>query len=356
MRTRHRLLLSLSFLVATSLVLCSCRGPQRFAQDNRWSIATKPEKLGYNSAKLAGARAYAAGINTAAVVVVVDGQILCEWGDVNQKFNTHSIRKSFLSALYGRYVRDGVIDLDLTLAEAGIDDNPPLTEKEKAATIRDCLKARSAVYHPALYESAVMKQRRPARYTMQAGTHWYYNNWDFNALGTIFEKYTGKKVFEAIEEEIARPIGMEDFSATDGTYVTGDDSIHPAYPFRITARDLARFGLLMLNEGQWNGREIIPRDWVRESTRYHSDAALYGADGYGYMWWVVRDHNKFPHLPGVTLPEGSYSARGAGGHYLLVIPERNMVIVHRVNTDIRGNRVSKAEFGTLAQMILSAAD
>jgi CubicO group peptidase (beta-lactamase class C family) len=354
MKKRHRLLLSVSFLVAISCVLCSCSGPERFSRDNHWRIAEKPEKLGYSSAKLATAQEYAADVNTAAVVVVVDGQILYEWGDVDRKFNTHSMRKSFLSALFGRYVRDGVIDLDTTLAEAGIDDNPPLTEAEKKATIRDCIKARSGVYHPALYESAVMKRRRPARHTMKAGTHWYYNNWDFNALATIFEKYTGKKVFEAIEEEIARPIGMEDFSAADGTYITGDDSIHPAYPFRVTARDLARFGLLMLNEGQWNGEEVIPRDWVRESTRYHSDAALYGADGYGYMWWVVREDNKFPHLPGVTLPEGSYSARGAGGHYLLIIPSRNMVIVHRVNTDIRSNRVAKAEFGTLVQMILAA--
>jgi len=352
---RNLPLLSWCLLVAAPIVLCSCSSPRTFPRDNHWPIAPRPEKLGYDPAKLAEARAYAEGINTAAVVVVVDGQILCEWGDVDKKFNTHSMRKSFLSALYGRYVRDGVIDLDLTLAEAGIDDNPPLTEEEKKATIRDCLKARSAVYHPALYESASMKRRKPSRHTMKAGTHWYYNNWDFNVLATLFEKYTGRKVFEAIEEDIAGPIGMQDFSAEDGTYITGDDSIHPAYPFRITARDLARFGLLMLNEGQWNGREIIPRDWVRQSTRYHSDAALYGSDGYGYMWWVARDHNKYPHLPNVTLPEGGYSARGAGGHYLLILPTHNMVIVHRVNTDIKGNAVAKTEFGALLNLILEAA-
>ena len=51
----------------------------------------------------------------------------------------------------------------------------------------------------------------------------------------------------------------------------GEDSIHPAYPFRVTARDLARFGLLMLHRGQWNGRRVIDADWVDESTRYHSD-------------------------------------------------------------------------------------
>ncbi len=311
--------------------------------------------MGYDSGQLAQAQAHSETLNTAAVMVIVDGQVLCQWGDVDKKFNTHSIRKSFLSALYGRYVRDGVIDLDLTLAEMGIDDNPPLSAEEKKATIRDCLKARSAVYHPALYESASMKRRRPERHTMKAGTHWYYNNWDFNVLATLFEKTTGKKVFEAIEQDIAQPIGMQDFSAADGTYITGDDSIHPAYPFRVTARDLARFGLLMLNEGQWDGVEVLPRDWVRQSTRYHSDAALYGSDGYGYMWWVARDHNKYPHLPNVTLPEGSYSARGSGGHYLLILPSHNMVIVHRVNTDIKGRAVAKGDFGKLLDLILKAA-
>lgn len=355
MRIRNLSSLWWCLLLAAPVVLCSCNSGRTFPMDNRWPIAPTPEKLGYDSAKLAAAQAFAETMNTAALMVVVDGKILWQWGDVDKKFNTHSMRKSFLSALYGRYVRDGVIDLDLTMAELGIDDEPPLSEEEKKATIRDCLKARSGVYHSALYESQSMKDRRPARHTMKAGTHWYYNNWDFNVLATIFEKCTGQKVFEAIEKDIARPIGMQDFSAADGTYITGEDSIHRAYPFRITARDVARFGLLMLNEGQWNGREIVPREWVRQSTRYHSDATLYGADGYGYMWWVVRDHNQYPHLPNVTLPEGSYSARGAGGHYLVVIPSRRMVIVHRVNTDIKGNKAAKPDIGTLLSMILEAA-
>ena len=72
------------------------------------------------------------------------------------------------------------------------------------------------------------------------------------------------------------------------------------------------------------------------------------------MWWVARDYNKFPHLPNATLPEGTYSARGRGGHYLLIIPEANMVIVHRVNTDKKGNSVSASEFGTLVSMIMEA--
>lgn len=319
-----------------------------------WTVAAKPEDRGFSAAKLAEARAFAGTINTDAVMVVHDGVVVTQWGDVDQKFNTHSIRKSFLAELYGRAVREGKINLDVTLAQLGLDDEPPLTDAEKQATVRDCIKARSGIYHPALYESTGMKKLKPERHTQRAGTHWYYNNYDFNIAGTIYEKLTGKKIFEAIDAEIAKPIGMQDYSPADGQYVRGEESIHAAYPFRVTARDLARFGLLMMHGGQWNGRQVIDAAWVAESTRYHSDAALYSTSGYGYMWWVARDYNKFPHLPHARIPEGSFSARGSGGHHVLIIPDYKLVIVHRVNTDIRGRDVSSSDFGKLVSLILDA--
>jgi len=319
-----------------------------------WQKVTKPEDLGYSSEKLEEARKFTEGMKTAAVVIVVDGVILDEWGEVDTKYMTHSTRKSFLSALYGSYVRNGVIDLDKTMEDIGIDDTPPLSDIEKKATIWDCLKARSGVYHTALYESAGMKALKPERHTQRPGTHWYYNNWDFNVLATIFELLTGKKVFEALKEDITEPIQMEAFESEDGWYVTGEESIHAAYPFKITAKDMARFGLLMLRKGNWNGKQVIPQDWVEESTTYYSDATLYSCDGYGYMWWVAKDNNKFPHLPNVNLKEGTYSARGAGGHYIIVIPEFDMVIVHRVNTYLRRHSVSSEDMGRLVKMIFDA--
>jgi CubicO group peptidase (beta-lactamase class C family) len=320
----------------------------------KWDRADKPEDYGFSSKGLKKARDYSKTINTAAVVIIHKGVIVDEWGETDRKFMTHSTRKSFLSALYGNYVRKGIIDLDKTLLELGFDDKPPLSDVENRATLRDCIKARSGIYHDALYESAGMKALKPERHTQKPGTHWYYNNWDFNVMGTSFEKLTGKKIFEAIEEEIAGPLQMEDFTAADGEYVTGWESIHAAYPFIITAHDMGRFGLLMLNNGNWNGKQVVPEDWVEESTRYHSDATLYGSDGYGYMWWVSRKYNKFPHLPNVEVPEGTYSARGAGGHYIMIIPDYDLVVVHRVDTFKRGNSVSSGEFGQLLKLILDA--
>jgi CubicO group peptidase (beta-lactamase class C family) len=315
-----------------------------------WKAIDKPERIGWSPAKLKEAEQYAATINTAAVMIVTRGRVLHEWGETATRFNVHSIRKSFLSALYGIHVSDGCIDLGRTMESLGVDDNQPsLTAEEKQATLHDLLKARSGVYHPALYETPGMRAARPARGSHAPGTFWYYNNWDFNVLGTTFERLTKTNLFAEFKARLAEPLQMQDYRIEDGEYVTGADSVYPAYPFRMTARDMARFGLLFLRDGKWRDRQVIPAAWVRDSVTSYSDAGNSG--GYGYLWWVAVDGR---HLPGVALPDGSYSARGAGGHYILVVPAVDVVIVHRVNTDIRGRAVSGTEFGRLVQLILDA--
>jgi CubicO group peptidase (beta-lactamase class C family) len=314
-----------------------------------WKPVDSPERHGFSKPKLERAREYSRTIATAAVMIALEGKLLDAWGETATRYNVHSIRKSFLSAMYGSHVREGRIDLSKTLEQLGVDDNEPsLSVVEKQAALADVLKARSGVYHPALYETPGMKAARPARGSHAPGAFWYYNNWDFNVLGTIFERHVKNSLFREFKEKIADPLEMEDFRLEDGQYVTGPDSVYPAYPFRMTARDMARFGLLFLRRGAWKGRTIVPADWVDESTRSYSDAGDSG--GYGYMWWVAQDGR---HLPGVTLPAGTYSARGAGGHYILVIPQLQLVIVHRVNTDERRS-VSAREFGELVRLILDA--
>jgi CubicO group peptidase (beta-lactamase class C family) len=315
-----------------------------------WEVASSPEALGYSRSGLDEARKYSETIKTSAVMVVVDGVVLSQWGETSQKYNIHSIRKSFLSAMYGIHIAGGKIDPSLTMEGLGIDDKAPsLDDVERKATVLTLLKARSGIYHPALYETAGMAARRPPRGSHPPDAFWYYNNWDFNVLGTIFRNLTRTDIFQEFERAFADPIGMEDFGVDDGVYVTGADSVHPAYPFRMTARDLARFGLLFLREGRWEGRQIVPASWVKESVTSYSDAGDSG--GYGFMWWVAANGK---HLPNVSLPDGSYSARGAGGHHILVIPSMDMVIVHRVDTDVQGNQVSSEEFGTLVRKILES--
>jgi CubicO group peptidase (beta-lactamase class C family) len=229
--------------------LASSLGESRYPGTS-WERWRAPEPLGWSLEKLAVAHDYATTIHTAAMMVIVGGQVLDEWGETATRFNIHSIRKSFLNALYGIHVSTGHINLSATLGELGIDDNEPsLTSEEKQATVGDLLKARSGVYHAAVYETAAMQARRPPRGNHAPGTFWYYNNWDFNVLGTIFERQTKTNLFAEFKARIADPIGMGDFRLEDCTYVTGADSVYPAYPFRMTARDMARFGLLFLRAG-----------------------------------------------------------------------------------------------------------
>ena len=292
-----------------------------------------PEAVGWSSQKLEEAKAFAEKIHSAAVMVLYDGKVFISWGKVAAKYSVHSIRKPFLSALYGIYSARGKIDLDATLEKLNINDIPPsLTAKERTATIRDLLKSRSGVYHDAAAETKDMAGMRPRRGSHPPGTFFYYNNWDFNALGTIFEQVTGSKIFEAFKKEIAEPIGMEDFSLDDCKYSFEEDkSEHPAYNFRMTARDMARFGLLFLRNGNWNGRQIIPQGWIEESTKAYSIVDEQMGVGYGYMWNVV--------LPGAAFSkilfdgQGGFYHTGIGVHALSVLPEHKMVYIYRYDTD-----------------------
>jgi len=108
---------------------------------------------------------------------------------------------------------------------------------------------------------------------------------------------------------------------------------------RLSARDLARVGLLMARDGRWNGRQIVSREWVAASTRSWSDTGRPGR-GYGYLWWVRP---------------GSFSANGHLGQIMVVNPARDLIIVHLVDTD-DGHRkaVTDGQLSALLDRILSA--
>ena len=79
----------------------------------------------------------------------------------------------------------------------GIDDNQGLSPTEKTATIRNLISARSCIYHQAAYETKEQIGRRPERHSCRPGERWFYNNWDFNALGTIYQTVAGVTLFLA---------------------------------------------------------------------------------------------------------------------------------------------------------------
>lgn len=270
------------------------------------------------------------------ILIDGSGKVLWSFGDVDEKLQVFSIRKSLVSTLFGTLLTNNQIELQMSLAELGIDDKQSLSDQEKTATVLDLLKSRSGVYHPAAYETPRMFKNRPNRNEFLPGEHWFYNNWDFNTSVTIFEKLAEKSVGDAFQESIATPLEMAHFSTQDVHYVYEDASLHPAATFAMSASDLTKFGLLLLHNGVWNGQQIIPADWVEEMTSPHSDIGMFG--GYGYSWWVALNGL---HLPFLTLPDGTFSARGTGEQMVLVIPSIDVVWVHRTRITSPGQEMMK---------------
>lgn len=300
-----------------------------------------PVQAGYDPARLDQLRALLKERGSEAMLLLKDGKVFFEYGDIEAKRLVHSMRKPLLGALIGTELGRSCLSLDKTLADYGIDERPPgLSDAEKSATLRQVLQSRSGVYHPATAETEGMAAERPARGSHPPGTHYYYNNWDFNVAGAIFEKCAGHGVHEAFAERIAAPLGMRDFTGrivslpdVDALpdWADGFRQLEPgvsryrAYHFRLSARDLALFGQLYLQRGQWQGRQLVPAEWVDESTAPVSVTnAEYGL-AYGMLWSSL--------VPGPGQKRPSFYHSGVGVHMLGVYPDLGLVMVHRVNTE-----------------------
>jgi len=313
----------------------------RFPEET-WMRYVDVREAGFDPVGLEAARATWEDMPSSALLVIADGAVVAAWGDVGRRFMCHSVRKSFLSGLYGIYWDRGQIELNKTLADLGIDDEPdPLLESEKQARILDLLKARSGIFHPAAY--AGRTDSRP-RGSEGPGRYFAYNNWDFNTTAAILKQETGADVFQAFDEHFARPLGMEDWRLSDGYYhYERDKSKYPAYPFRMSARDAARFGLLYAREGMWQEERILSEHWVRRSS------VMYSIDtdvmGYGLYWWILREP-RFARY-------GAFAALGVGNQMIAVFPEADLVIVNRANT-YEGERTPMPALLDLFDQVLRA--
>jgi CubicO group peptidase (beta-lactamase class C family) len=347
----RRLIVAGIFLGLTDWLMSSVLGAGPVWPSATWTKVEDPAALGWSVEQLAKAEDYTRAYAPTAVMIVQDGKVIASWGDISHKVNVRSVRKSLISALYGIGVAEGRIRLDQTIGQLGIDDRPPsLSESEKQATIRDLLMARSGIYHAAAYETPDAKAKRPQRGSHPPGSYWYYNNWDFNTLGFIYQKLVGVDVFHGFEERIAKPIGIEDFSASDGKFVFEPSSDYAAYTFRLTARDLARFGWLYFNRGAWSDAQIVPAGWVDQSTKPWSQGDR-GLD-YGYLWWVLPEGVNW----GQPSLAGAYMALGYGGQGLAVIPQLRLVVVQLIDVKEGQERIGGGrEFAELLRLIAAAA-
>ena len=173
------------------------------------------------------------------------------------------------------------------------------------------------------------------------GTVWAYNNSAVQTLDRILERATGQKVATFAEQRLFKPLGMTQTTMT--TDAAGNAQMFEGV--RSTCRDLARFGLLMLDHGVWNGKRIVSASWVEQATAQSSTRLN---AGYGYLWWlnhkgVIGDvlaatslqqakHARQGRLvPGA--PNDMYWALGLGNQLIQVDPGTKTVVVRLGTAD-----------------------
>jgi len=302
-----------------------------------WAAVPEAEPGSACHRELDATRSYLRTLDTTALMAVQDGRVLFSEGPVQSVSIVFSVRKSLLSMMYGKYVANGTIDLDRTLADLSVDDVGGLLPIERQARLRDLLAARSGVYHVAA-NGGDDAAAAPPRGSQAPGSYFLYNNWDFNAAGTAFERLTGRSIYQAFAEDLAIPLQLEDFDLARHAR-SGDArrSQHLAYPFYLSTRDMARLGYLMLRRGNWQGQQLVPTEWVEQMTRQTTPAAQMHPPhtarrgfGYGYLWWLLEEPQDSPL-------SGAYMAWGVHGQYILVVPKRQMVIAHKRQVPVVGS-------------------
>lgn len=297
-------------------------------------------------------------LDTTSLMAVQDGKVLFSYGPTDLVSILFSARKSVLAMLYGKYVENGTIDLEKTLADLGIDDVGGLLPIERQAKLQHLLTARSGVYHLAANSGDDLASA-PPRGSQVPGTYFLYNNWDFNAAGTAFERLTKQSIYRAFADDFASPLQLEDFDfARHRRTGNSSKSEHAAYHFFLSTRDMARLGYLMLQQGNWRGQQLVPAGWVAKistavthAAEMHPPRTARRHFGYGYMWWTLEE-------PSNSLLNGAYMAWGVHGQYILVVPKRHMVIAHKRQVPVDGkwdvSWVMPGDFLTAARSLVEA--
>jgi CubicO group peptidase (beta-lactamase class C family) len=265
-----------------------------------------------------------------ALVVLKDGQIAYEnyfkGTEPDDLRISWSVAKSYLSALVGILLEEGAI--------ASLDDQvtqyaPALTGTAyDGATIRNVLNMASGVVFDEDYLDKNSDINRMGRVIAlggeldeftaslddrfaEPGTQWQYVSIDTHVIGMVVRGATGQSVADLLSEKIIVPMGLElePYYLTDGAgvaFVLGG--------LNLTTRDYARMGQMFLQDGRYNGKQIVPADWVDASTRATAPTKP-GAIGYGYQWWIPKD-----------AVAGEFMARGVYGQYIYVNRDAGVVI------------------------------
>lgn len=274
-------------------------------------------------------------LETTALVIIKDGKLLHEsyykGTDAEDRRISWSVAKSFMSGLYGQALAIGEIE---SLDDPADKYVPELTGSAyEGVSLRNILNMSSGVRFDEDYmdpDSDINKMGRVLglgksmdkfaaglmEREFDQGTNWQYVSIDTHVAAMALRKATGKSLHQLFEETYGANLGFEQapYYLTDGY-----DAAFALGGLNLTTRDYAKFGQLFLQNGEWNGEQLIPADWVENSTTNHSPVLHQDrGTGYGYQWWVPMPQEG-PH-------EGDFFAVGIYGQYVYVNPKANMVI------------------------------
>ncbi|MBN2392037.1 MAG: serine hydrolase [Anaerolineae bacterium] len=266
------------------------------------------------------------------IVIVRNGYIVAEAYyepyEQNTRHELYSCTKSFISTLVGIVIADGSLQGDPGGVDTSVltcfpthDFANPDTRKS-AMTIEHLLTMTSGLDWPE--GDPIYRQLWTSRDWVQfvldrpmvaePGSQFNYNSGCSHVLSAIIAERSGDLTQDFAQERLFAPLGIKNFNwdrDAKGLAIGG-------WGLQITPRDMARFGYLYLNEGMWDGQQIVPAAWVRASTTPHIETG--GTFDYGYQWW--------------TYPKwDAYAAKGRYGQLIFVIPEHELVVVFTAEMD-----------------------
>ena len=285
----------------------------------------------------------------AAGVVIKNGYLVAEWGDPDRVDMTFSATKSYLSTMVGlardREMLDSMNELvNVRIQDGGFDSehNAAITwehllqqTSEWQGTLFD--RPDSVDHNRSVANNASMSDSTndaPAKGVLRElnppGTFYEYNDVRVNRLGLCALRIWKEPLPDVLRREIMDPIGASDKWIWHGyinSWVDVEGKRMPSVAggahwgggLWISAYDHARFGLLMLNRGKWDGQQLISEDWIND--------ALTPCDvneNYGYMWWLNTNQELYSNAPA-----SSFAAQGAGGNIVYIDPENDLVVVTR---------------------------
>jgi hypothetical protein len=276
---------------------------------------------------------------TNALLVIRDGRIIHESYRNNSAAATHfisfSMAKSITSMLVGVALDKGLIH---SIDQPATDFVPELKGSGyDGVTIRQLLQMRSGVDYEERYDfgvnpstaakiftNAIVKNHERFADTAlrqgrkwAPGSHFNYSTLDASVLGWVLERATHQPLASFMEQNLWEPMGMESYGFWLADGVPGVGRELNGMGYNAALRDYGRLGEMILDGGRFNGRQVVPASWVRQSTTmvpFDAGPKPDGAYGYGFQWWILDD-------------TGAFSAWGLQGQFIYVHPASRTVIV-----------------------------